>query len=429
MTIAPRLLLARRATAAVLIFGAAAGCPKTGPRVQVPGLAAAWPIDAAGLGPVAGLAVAGDAVIVAAERTVARFDAGARTWTRELAAAAGPTALHGDTIVVAVSGRGALAGLPHGLRGDPGAALLGLDATTGAPRWTVSVGATEWVIVRAIAPGPDGFLIAGVFAGTLRIGDHVVTSAGSTDGFWARVGADGAVASAQRFGGASADAIAGIAALPDGGLALAGTYTQGATLVDQELAGLHRGPPSADGFVARLGTDDRVAWVRTWGGAEGDSCAGVVATADGVAIAGTVRGVVDVAGRRLDVRGLADGLVAYFDRGGAVRAAFLVGGDDLDGLTAIAGRGDTVVATGWYAGSLDAPAGRLSADGGDDPMIAIATVDGPAAIASVRADGVAAVHALAADATTWAIAIGSATAAALGDDPLAAGTTVRAMRW
>jgi len=424
MTDSPRLLFAR-ATAAVSIFGALAGCPKPGPHGRLPSLAAAWPITAGELGPVGGLAVDGDAVFAASGRTVARFDAGALRWTQALPAEAGSSAIHGDTLAVALSGTGALAALPFGLRGDPGAAVVGLDAATGQARWTLGVGATEWVIVRALAPGPDGFLVAGVFAGTLRVGDRVVTSAGNTDGFWARLGADGTVASLQRLGGGNADAVAGIAALPDGGLALAGTYTGAATVVDAELGALYPGPPAADGFVARLSADGRVAWIRSFGGDEGDSCAGVAVTADGLAIAGTVRGAADVAGRRLDVQGAADGVVAYFDGAGAVRAAFLVGGTDLDGLTAIVAHGDTVVATGWFAGRL----GELVAAGGDDPMIVIATPSGPATIVPVHAGGVAAVHALAADATTWAIAIGSDGAARLGDDAIGTGTTVRAMRW
>ena len=375
------------------------------------------------------MAASDDVLIVAAGTTVARFDAGAAGWRRELGANGGAVALAGDVVAVAVSGRGAFEGLPFGLRGEPGAAIVGLEAASGATRWTVGVGSTEWVIVRAVAAREGGFLVAGAFTGTLRVGDRVVTSAGSTDGFWARVGSDGAVVSLARLGGASADAIAGIAALPGGGVAIAGTYTGAATAVDAELAALYPGPPSADGFVARLGADDRLAWIRTWGGPEGDACAGVVATADGVAIAGTVRGVVDVAGRRLDVRGATDGLVAYFDGAGAVKNAFLVGGDDLDGLAAITGRGDTVIAAGWFAGTLAAPAGTLVAAGGDDPLLAIATPDGPAALVPVRAPGTAAIHALAAGTTTWAIAIGSDDAAALGEEPIAAGTTLRAMRW
>ena len=51
------------------------------------------------------------------------------------------------------------------------------------------------------------------------------------------------------------------------------------------------------GGVHAGGNSAMLQLIRTWGGAEGDSCAGVVATADGLAIAGTVRGVVDVAGR------------------------------------------------------------------------------------------------------------------------------------
>lgn len=392
----------------------------------MPSLSDARALDGGTLGAVGGLAIDGDVTVAGAGRVATGFAGGSPAWTRTLDADAGPIAVHqGGIAAIAVGGTGPFPALPFGLRGDPGAALLGFDAATGAPRWTLGVGATDWVIVRAVAPDGDGFLIGGVFSGTLRVGDRVVTSAGGSDGFWAAVGADGAVRSLARMGGPSADAIAGVVALPGGGLAIAGTYTDRATVIDAELAAIYPGPPAADGFVAALGADGALAWVRTWGGALGDTCAGVAVTADGLAIAGTVRDVVDVAGRRLDAAGPADGLIAYFDRGGAVRAAYLVGGADLDGLTAIVAHGDDVIAAGFFAGTV----AGVAASGGDDPMIAIARPGGVEAIVPVRASGAAAVHALAADARGWVLAIGSATAAAIGDDPIAAGTTLRAMSW
>jgi hypothetical protein len=176
------------------------------------------------------------------------------------------------------------------------------------------------------------------------------------------------------MGGPGADDVAGIAALPDGQLAIAGTYGDRAELGDLTIPALYD-DVHGDGFVATVAADSAVRWVRTFGGPSADACAGVAATTDGVVVAGTVRGAVDVAGRRLDAAGAADGLVAYFDRAGAVRATVLVGGPDFDGLTAVVARGDTAVVAGWFSGTV----GGATAAGGDDAMLATVTPAGVAA--------------------------------------------------
>ena len=61
-----------------------------------------------------------------------------------------------------------------------------------------------------------GVLVGGAFAGTLRIGDRVVTSAGGVDGFWARLDGAGHLVALARMGGDGFDAVTGVAALTTG---------------------------------------------------------------------------------------------------------------------------------------------------------------------------------------------------------------------
>src|SRR4051794_35083907 len=72
-------------------------------------------------------------------------------------------------------------------RGEPGAAVAALEAATGAQAWKLAVDSTEWAVIAAIAAAGVGVAIGGTFSGTLRIGDRVVSSAGDTDGFAARL--------------------------------------------------------------------------------------------------------------------------------------------------------------------------------------------------------------------------------------------------
>lgn len=409
------------ALAAVVLFG---GCPRGGARTPGGGGAGAAAWIAAGAAPIGGIALAGDAAFASRGRALVRTDAGAPTWSQPLPADGGAVAVAGALVAVAVSGTGPIDGLPLGLRGEPGAAVLGVGAVDGQRQWIVGIGATEWASVRALAATGDGVVVGGAFAGTLRVGDRVVTSAGRSDGFWATLGPDGAVRGLWRVGGPGADDVTGLAALPDGALAIAGTYGDRAELRDLTLPALFD-DDHGDGFVATLDAAGAVRWVRTFGGPSADTCAGVAATADGVVVAGTVRGAVDVAGRRLEVAGAADGLVAYFDRAGAVRATVLVGGADFDGLTAVVAHADTAVVAGWFSGTL---AGATAA-GGDDAMLATVTPAGVAAVTPLTSDGLTTLHGLAADPDGWAVAIESTVAIALAGRALAIGGTIAATRW
>ena len=396
-----------------------AGCPRSGGRRPTPS-GPGWELGAevVGAATVHGLAIvpgaAGPgsvpaAVIVASETRVRRLGRdGAVVWAREVGADAGRVALDGDLALVAVSGTAstsaAVPGLAGGLRGEPGAALLALAAADGAVRWTVGAGSTRWSTVSAVTAAGDGFVVTGSFAGTLRVGDATVTAAGGVDGFAASIDRAGKVRWLRRMGGDSSDAITGAAALGGGRVAIAGTFTGPAELGDSELLALADKTLAADGFVAVIEPDGRVAWARAFGSADEDTCAGVAALTGGaVAVAGTVRGEVDVAGRRLEARGAADGLVAVFGADASVKSAWLVGGEDFDGLTAIGGSGSRIVVAGWFTGSL--PTGER-AEGVDDAMVGVADLDGATSVLPFPAAGTAELGALAVDAAGWAVAEG-----------------------
>ena len=94
-------------------------------------------------------------------------------------------------------------------------------------------------------------VVGGSFSGTLRIGAKVVSSAGKTDGFVARLTATGGVAWLVRVGGPGADAVQGVAAAGDR-IAIAGTFAAGADLLGQPLPPFDERSVAADGFVAEL---------------------------------------------------------------------------------------------------------------------------------------------------------------------------------
>nr|MBA3452896.1 hypothetical protein [Deltaproteobacteria bacterium] len=134
----------------ILLLG---GCP--GPRT--PSVPAATPVTLA-LGREGGSlrGVAGDgtrtfaAITSAASTTFEARRGDAVAWTVALPGGGGPIATVAGVLVGTLTGSGSI-----GVRGEPGAALVGLDVTTGAPRWRTTLDASEWCIVTAMVADPD----------------------------------------------------------------------------------------------------------------------------------------------------------------------------------------------------------------------------------------------------------------------------------
>ncbi|HEY0985578.1 MAG TPA: hypothetical protein VGD80_00950, partial [Kofleriaceae bacterium] len=90
-------------------------------------------------------------------RSVERPDAIA--WRAELDGYGGPVVVAGGHIVAGLGGTHAVGGLE--LRGEPGAAVVALDAATGAVVWKLAVDATDWSVIASVAAAPDGVLVGG----------------------------------------------------------------------------------------------------------------------------------------------------------------------------------------------------------------------------------------------------------------------------
>jgi len=289
-------------------------------------------------------------------------------WRTELDGRGGPLVVSAGRVIAALGGTGGVAGLA--LRGEPGAVMVALDAATGAAAWKLAVDATQWSVIASIAAAPDGVVVGGSFAGTLRIGNAVVSSAGKADGFVARIASTGSVTWLIRLGGPGIDAVQGVAASADR-IAIAGTFTAGADLLGQALDAIDERSPAADGFVAELDLAGARQWAQSFGGKAEDSVDGVAIDASGrVAIAASMRDSIHVSGADLVANGAADGLVAWWSSTGAAGGAVRLGGADFDGLRAIAATGDRVVVAGFYSGSVVLGDRRLTATGGDDAFVA-----------------------------------------------------------
>jgi hypothetical protein len=303
-----------------------AGCPSPRP----PSGPAAAPVTVEVGGPLRGVAGDGRSLFAAiGDHVSAR---GAHTWSVQLPGSGGPLATGSGLVYAAASAK---------LRGDPAAMVTALDAASGGQRWKLAIDSTGWSVITALAASSDGVLAAGSFQGTLRAGDAVVSSAGQTDGFVARLTAGGRVAWLVRMGGPGSDAIQGVATAADR-IAIAGTFAPGADLLGEPLHAVDEDLPFADAFAAELDPRGARIWAATYGGKLDDAVAGCAFDSAGhVVVAGTARDVVHVGAQELTVKGT-QAIVATISRDDA--SATLL---PADGASAVAAARDSVVVAGY----------------------------------------------------------------------------------
>lgn len=354
-------------------------------------------------------------------------------WTTPLDGTAGPLVRSGELLAVALGNTGMAAGIA--LRGSPGAVLVGLDASAGAIAWKLAIDSSEWSLITSLAAIDGGVLVGGSFSGTLRAADKLVSSAGKLDGFVARVDAKGHVVWLIRVGGANADAVTGVAAAGER-IAITGTFATGAELQGEPLVATDDKSPTTDVFVAELDGKGTRTWSASFGGTRDDSSAGVAIDGRGrLAVAATIRDHVKVDVVDHLVNGPSDGLLVYFDAKGAPGAAIPLGGEALDGLTAITAAGDRIVVGGFYAGSLKIGRQTITANGDDAFLAAFdgATVTGVWDVAGAGREEIAALSSVP---HGFIAGIGHTAAAKVDGQPLAspkdpasgAGVIVRGVR-
>jgi outer membrane protein assembly factor BamB len=267
-------------------------------------------------------------------------------------------------------------------RGEPASAVAAFGQA-GALEWATLLESSRYVRVTAIDAGTDGAVVAGLFAGTMRAGDRVLTSAGTQDAFVVRLAPDGQVRWAMRAGGPFLDAVHGVA-LGDGMVAIAGAFTIQAELRGATLQGSR---DSQDAFVAALDDrDGQVRWARPFGSDGPDTAFDVVIAGDQVFAAGTFFGTLTVAGHSLTSRGSTDWFVIALG-GGELVWAQRFGGTGADEVHRLALADDRLWAAGSFTGTAPLGPADLTSAGGHDLFLVSIDPRTGAAISGQRFGG------------------------------------------
>jgi len=235
--------------------------------------------------------------------------------------------------------------------GTPSPALA--QNTPAQARWARTFGSDQADHAAGVAVRPDGtVVVAGFTEGTLP----GATSAGASDLFVASFDAGGQRQWVRQFGGRGADHATGVAVDAQGDAYVSGFTSNRLPTADSVGAG--------DAFLAKLGPDGTLLWLRQFGTSGADYARSVAVDATGnVFVGGDTNGT---SPGNVSSGGDGDAFVAKFDASGDLVWLRQFGSTAADKITAVAtdARGD-VLAAGTTGGSL--PTNR--ALGGSDAFI------------------------------------------------------------
>lgn len=241
-------------------------------------------------------------------------------------------------------------------------------ACKGTPLWSARFGDAQNQIGDAIAADELGdVFIAGYFDGAIDLGGGmVITSAGGSDAFVAKLGPTGAPVWGRGFGDAAYQSVSSLAVDADGSVFAAGSFAGSVNFGGGELVATG----SSDAFLAKLDTHGTYMWGKRFGGPQ--STGGTVVRVDSTGAAfvtGFFTGTIDFGSGALPSAGAADVFLAKIDSAGNLvwNKSFGDAQNQYGKALGVTAAGDVILA-GIYLGSIDLGGGKLVNMGGIGAM-------------------------------------------------------------
>jgi hypothetical protein len=149
--------------------------------------------------------------------------------------------------------------------------LISVDAG-GTHQWARRFGGSSSDSLHAMAVDSNGNIyVAGQFSGSIDFGATALTSSGGSDGFVAKLDANGSVLWARKLGGTSTDVAYALAVRPTGEVVIAGSFRGGASFGSIVLSSIG----GNDAFVAVLDSEGVFLWAKRFGGTTADNARAV----------------------------------------------------------------------------------------------------------------------------------------------------------
>lgn len=198
--------------------------------------------------------------------------------------------------------------------GKADAYLVKLDPT-GKIVWAKTWGAKRDDVATEVAVRGDSVVVVGQFLDEIKIGDFTKKSAGSEDMFVAAFDTKGEPQWLWTAGGIDSDGLNSIAAAPDGGWVLGGSFTD-----SFDIQGIHlKSKGRTDAVLIKMKATGDTEWVKTFGGRYEDTILHVAADGNNnIIVQGHLRDVSDWGGKPLTAAGGSDNdiVLAKYDANG-----------------------------------------------------------------------------------------------------------------
>ncbi|MBL9013143.1 MAG: SBBP repeat-containing protein [Myxococcales bacterium] len=148
----------------------------------------------------------------------------------------------------------------------PSDAYLAKVGADGKVAWVQTFGAARDDSANDVAVKGDKVIVVGNFLDSLKLGEFTKKSAGSDDAFVAQFDAKGEIQWLWNFGGIDSDGANAVAAMPDGGWVVGGSFSGSADFGTTTLKS--RG--GTDAMLLKLAPSGDLEWVKQFGGAYQD---------------------------------------------------------------------------------------------------------------------------------------------------------------
>ncbi|HEY3803744.1 MAG TPA: SBBP repeat-containing protein [Kofleriaceae bacterium] len=198
--------------------------------------------------------------------------------------------------------------------GGSDAYVMKVDAN-GKPKWVQTFGAKRDDAANGVAVHGNRVLVVGNFLDEIQIGEFDHKSFGSDDLFAVCFDLDGNPQWVWTLGGIDSDGANAVAATPDGGWIIGGSYSDSISVGNINL----KSKGQTDALLVKLAPSGDIEWIKSFGGRYKDTILHVAVDANGnIYIAGHFADVADFGGKPLTAHGGSDNdiVLAKYDRNG-----------------------------------------------------------------------------------------------------------------
>jgi hypothetical protein len=174
-------------------------------------------------------------------------------------------------------------------------AKLGGD---GKIEWAQTFGARRDDVANGVAVRGDTIVVVGNFLDEIKFGEFVKKSAGSDDAFVAAFNKDGVNQWAWKIGGIDTDGANTVAATPDGGWIVGGSFSATVEFATSTPITL-KSRGGTDAMLMKLAASGDLEWVKQFGGAYADQISHVAVDQQGnIYVQGQFKDVADWGGKK-----------------------------------------------------------------------------------------------------------------------------------